>query len=66
MLSHPAYLAIRGLSEKLSGESGRLVAAVGKGDIGKAIEHYMAMDGLSAEAMTKLADLTRGLGYHGS
>ncbi len=62
--SQPAFRAVQALGDKLASESARLVGAVAKGDIGKAIEHYMAMDGLSTESMTKLAELNRALGFH--
>jgi methyl-accepting chemotaxis protein len=59
-----AFRALAPLAETLSKEGTRIVAEVAGGNIGRAIEHYMAMDEASGQVMTKLADLTRSLGYY--
>lgn len=59
-----AFRGIRTLSEKLAAEAASMIGAVARGDIGKGIEHYMSMDGFSSDAMTKLTDLNRTLGFH--
>ena len=58
-----AYRALAPLLDTLVRESGRMVAEASTGNIGKAIEHYMTMDGASGEAMGKLGELCRALGF---
>ncbi|MEJ1156976.1 methyl-accepting chemotaxis protein [Prosthecomicrobium sp. N25] len=56
-----AFRALRKDAEVLSREGLRVVQFAGAGDIGKAIDSYMAMDAASATALQNLAQMERML-----
>lgn len=63
-LSDPSILPeLRRHYDTLVTESNALVQEAGRGEIGNAINHYMAMDSTSGEVMGKLERLAAALGY---
>ncbi|WP_181702611.1 methyl-accepting chemotaxis protein [Chthonobacter albigriseus] len=56
-----SFIVLRPAVEKMAAEASRLVQEMTTGNIGKAIEHYVAMDGISNETMPKLMDFVRSL-----
>lgn len=57
----PAFGSLVSLVDRMKSEGAQMVQQSASGNIGKAIEHYMAMDGASGEAMPKLAELNRAI-----
>jgi methyl-accepting chemotaxis protein len=59
---HAAFRALGPLRETMQREGRKVVENVARGDMGKAIEAYMAMDGAAGDAVKRLAELDRSLG----
>jgi methyl-accepting chemotaxis protein len=59
-----AFRPLTALAETLAREGAKVVHEVAGGNMGKAIEHYMAMDEASGQAMTRLSELNRSIGYY--
>ena len=57
----PAWNALSGLAQSMGRDAVAMVRAVAGGDMGKAIEAYMAMDKASGEAQVELGRLVAGL-----
>ena len=60
-LQHPAFMALRGLSDTMAREATKLVSDVSSGNIDKAVGAYMAMDEACKQALEKLDQLERDL-----
>ncbi|WP_181707395.1 methyl-accepting chemotaxis protein [Chthonobacter rhizosphaerae] len=60
--SHPAFRALAPMADSMAQDAARMVQEVSGGNMGKAIDHYVAMDKTSTEAMQKIVDLARSLG----
>ena len=61
--AHGAFRALAPLNDTMKREGAKVIEAGQRGDIGKAIEAYMAMDGAATEAIKQLGELERAFGY---